>query len=200
MAMKTTESRKFGIADGLILIAGMAAGLGCFRALAPDITPEKMWDAFVRPKEGWSFWYAFALSVELGVSLGIPFLAAWTPTCLVVQLIKPRASWRRLCRQPGFIASLIATNVIVLTVAASAISVWLSIWVATSSSPDRFMKAYLLGGILTGSGVLWSWVTMRLCGVYRPRPTWTDRLGRLTGAAWVVIGAMSAFFISLAIN
>ena len=41
---------------------------------------------------------------------------------------------------------------------------------------------------------------MRLCGVCRPRPTWTDRLGRLTDAAWVAIGAMSAAYIFLAIN
>ncbi len=198
--MKTTESRRFGIADGLILIAGVAAGLGCFRALVPDLTPQKIWDALVRPKQGWSLWYAFELIAELGVFIGIPFLAAWTPTCLVVQFTKPRASWRRLCRQPGFIASLIATTVIVLTVAASATSVWLSIWVATSSSPERFIKVYLLGGILAGSGVLWSWVTMRLCGVCRPRPTWTDRLGRLTGAAWVAIGVLSAVFISQAIS
>jgi hypothetical protein len=200
MAMRTTEARRFGIADGLILIAGVAAGLGCFRALAPDITPQQIWDALVRPKQGWSLWYAFGLSSELGVSIGIPFLTAWTPTCLIVQFTKPRASWRRLCRQPGFVASLIATTVIALTVAASVTSVWLSIWVPTSSSPDRFIKVYLDGGIFAGSGVLWSWATMRLCGVCRPRPTWTDRLGRLTGAAWIAIGAMSAAYIFLAIN
>jgi hypothetical protein len=200
MAMRTTDSRRFGIADGLILIAGVAAGLGSFRALATDLTPQKIWDAFVRPKEGWSLGYAFELIVELGVFIGIPFLAAWTPTCLVVQLTKPRALWRRLCRQPGFVACLIATTVIVLTVAASVTSVWFSIWAATSTSHDRFIKVYLLGGILTGSGVLWSWATMRLCGVCRPRPTWTDRLGRLTGAAWVAIGVLSATFIFLAIN
>ena len=66
--MKTTESRRFGIADGLILIAGVAAGLGCFRVLAPDLTPQKIWDALVRPKQGWSLWYAFELIAELGVS------------------------------------------------------------------------------------------------------------------------------------
>jgi hypothetical protein len=200
MTMQTGDSRRFGIADGLILIAGVAAGLGFLRALTPDIKPQMIWDAFVRPKGGWSLWYAFALITELGVSLGIPFLAAWTPTSLIVQLTKPRASWRRLCRQPGFVACLIATTVIALTVAASLTSVWLSIWVATSSSPDRFLRAYLLGGILAGSGVLWSWATMRLLGVCRPRPTWTDRLGRLTGAAWVALGAMSAVFIFLAIS
>ena len=58
---------------------------------APDITPQQIWDALVRPKQGWSLWYAFGFSSELGVSLGIPFLTAWTPTCLIVQFTKPQS-------------------------------------------------------------------------------------------------------------
>ena len=72
------------------------------------------------------------MSVPTGQALtGFPSLdRSWDwRTCLIVQLTRPRASWRRLCRQPGFVGCLIATTVIALTVAASATSVWLSIWV-----------------------------------------------------------------------
>ena len=179
---------------------GSGRGVGVPQGISPDINPQQVWNAFVRPKETWSPRYALGLFAELSVFLGIPFLVAWTPICLIVQFTRPRASWRRLSRQPGFVACLITTTVIALTIVAYSMSVWLSIRVATSSSPDRFIRAYLLGGILAGSGVLWSWLTMRLCGVCRPRPSWTDRLGRLTGVAWVAIGASSGAFIILAIT
>ena len=153
VSMKTGDSRGFGIADGLILIAGVGAGWRP-QGLSPDISPQEIWDAFVRPKETWSLRYALGLFAELSVICGIPSLAAWTLICLIVQFIRPRSSWRRLRRQPGFVACLITTTVIVLTTVASSMSVWLSIWVATRSSPGGFIKAYLVAGILAGSAVL----------------------------------------------
>jgi hypothetical protein len=132
------------------------------------------------------------------VFIGIPLLAGWTPVCLIVQLTGPRLAWRRFRRQPGFVASLVATAVIVVTITAASVSVWLKLWQPMrTSSPDGFIPAYLMGGVVAGSGVLWSWVTMWLCSVARPAKTWRDRLGRLTGALWIAIGVMSGVYIIL---
>jgi hypothetical protein len=38
---------------------------------------------------------------------------------------------------------------------------------------------------------------MSVCGIYRPQPTWTDRLGRLTGAAWALNGILSGAYLLL---
>lgn len=195
--MRIENSRRFRVADGLILIAGVAVGLASVRALWPDLTPHQIWGAVVHPREAWSVWYALKLSAGLGVCLGIPLLAAWTPTCLIVQLIRPRPSWRRLSRQPGFVACLITTSAFVVMVVASSLAVWLSTRVPIGHHPDSFIRALVLGGILAGSGVLWSWVTMTVCGICRRRATWTDRLGRLTGVAWVTIGVSSAAYFFL---
>jgi hypothetical protein len=194
--MNPDVRRRFGIADGLILIAGLAAGLGLVRTVAPGVSPDQIRDAFARPNQEWSAWGVFATSLELSSILAVPFLAGWTPACLLIQCTAPRPAWRRLIRQTGFVACLIPTGVVSITVATVSVCVRLTIWKAENSSIPYF-KSHLLGGLLAGSGVLWSWVTMGLCGVGRPRPTWTDRLGRLTGAAWVAVGALSAAYLFL---
>src|SRR3954449_5168786 len=100
------ERRPFTIADALVLIAGVAAGLGLVSRVmtASHLTPEELWDYVVRPKAGWLLWNAFGMTLELSVILGIPFVAAWTPACLVLQVLRPRPGWRRFRRRPGFVA------------------------------------------------------------------------------------------------
>jgi hypothetical protein len=193
---KTTEvSRKFGIADGLILIAGIAAGLGCVWSLAPDLTPGQIWNELVHPPHGWSLRFALEASAELSLMAGIPFWAAWTPACLMIQVIPPRARWRRLRRQPGFVACLLASMAIVLAVG-SVSPLWSSR--GRGIVPGLIEGAALPGGILCGSSVLWSWAALWLGGACRPRPTWTGRLGRLTGAGWIVLGVVAAVYLILA--
>ena len=50
-----------------------------------------------------------------------------------------------------------------------------------------------VGGLLAGSGVLWAWILMILNGAWRPHASWIDRLGRLAGVGWLVVGAVSLF-------
>jgi hypothetical protein len=71
------------------------------------------------------------------------------------------------------------------------------IWEARLS-PDRHFLAPVLGGSLGGFGVVTGWSTMKLCGTCRPAPEWPDRLGRLTGAIWVAVGAIGLCFTALA--
>jgi hypothetical protein len=117
----------------------------------------------------------------------------------LLQVLGPRPQWRRLRQQPGFVACLIAAIVVTLTLTVAQSCIWLSLWEVKTSS-DGYLKAQILGGMLAGSGVLWSWVTMRLCGVCRPRPTWTDRLGRMTGVVWIAVGAISAGYLLFAMG
>jgi hypothetical protein len=192
--MKTLEPRRFSIADALILIAGLAGGLGLIRMTGPGFSPGQLWDALVHPREGWSAWYAFGLATEISAIFGIPLVAGATPACLLVQVVAPRPRWRRLARQPGFIACLIATAVVAAAMALGCVR--LLLW-GGGTPFDPFLKVQLLGGLLSGAGIASSWATMRLCGLRRPRRSWTDALGRALGAAWIALGAISVAYIFL---
>jgi hypothetical protein len=183
----------------MILTAGVAAGLGIVRAIDPTLTPRDIWNALAEPAEGWSFRYGFAIVAELGVVLGLPLMAAWTPACLLLHLIRPRPGWRRLRRRPVFIACLLPSVAAALTATVAVGLAWPSIWVPGGPSPQANEETCLLGGFLAGTGVLWAWAAMWVCGVWHARPTWVDRLGRLTGVGWVTIGAISAAYIVLTI-
>src|SRR5262245_60560959 len=131
--------RRFSIGDVLILIAGLAAGLALVRATSPELTPGQLRDAFLSPRGGWTPWHAFGLTLELGTIFLIPFVAAWTPACLLLQLSRPRPPWRRLRRQPGFVACLIAAAFSIATVAIAALLLATSVWEVDTSS-DRYLK------------------------------------------------------------
>ena len=193
--MDAGSSRRFGIADGLLLIAGLAAGLGFIRTVSPNLTPGEVWDALVHPAEGWSLRYAFAISGDLGVLVAIPFFAAFTPACLILHVIPPRPTWRQLRRRPGFVACLVATGAIV-TIAVATVLTTPSAW-DTGTFFEDHVQSQLLGGAVAGTGSLCAWLTMCVCGVRRPRPTWMDRLGRLLGIAWIILGAISVGYILL---
>jgi hypothetical protein len=191
------QPRRFSIGDALILIAGLAAGLALVRATSPEYSPGQLREVLLSPRGGWTPWHAFGLTLELGVILFIPFVVGWTPACLLLQLARPRPPWRRLRRRPGFVACLIATAFVIATLAVAAVLLATGIWEARPSS-DRYFLAHVLGGLLAGAGVATGWSTMKLCGACRPAPTWPDRLGRLTGAVWVAVGAMSVCYAALA--
>ena len=44
----------------------------------------------------------------------------------------------------------------------------------------------------TGLLVLGGWVLLRLAGLWRPQATWSDRLGRLLGAGWIIVWLISS--------
>jgi hypothetical protein len=92
--MNFDERRRFSIADGLILIAGLAAGFGLLRMTAQGISSGMIWESLVRPQGGWSLGYAFEVILELSEFLVIPLAATWTPACLLVQVTGPRPRWR----------------------------------------------------------------------------------------------------------
>src|SRR4051812_34078395 len=99
------DGRRFGISDGVILIAGIGAGLGVVRYIDPGVTLAQLRGVFFEHPGGWTPRLALRVSTEMCVIFATPFAAAWTPACLLVQLKGPRA--RRLRRAPGFLACLL---------------------------------------------------------------------------------------------
>ena len=189
--------RRFGIADALILIAGAGVGLGLDRYVAPGVTPKDLWRVFFGPSGGWTPRYALQISAELCVLFVTPFVAAWTIACLLVQLRRRRP--RHLRRAPGFVACLLPT----LGCAVAVVLTWSLLgrtaWGPVHPNQGDFEAAQFGGSLLVGSSVVWAWATMKMCGIFRARPTWTDWLGRLTGVAWIAIGMLSGGYLLLLI-
>lgn len=199
MPMKPTAVRPFTLADAAIGIAGLAVGLALVRLLEWAITPGDVWAALAQPRAGWSIreWLGWGIELEIELGLGwvAPVLAGWTPACLLLQCRAPRPRWRRLRRAPGFVAGLLASGIVVgsLAVAGGLLALGV-LGPKVGLSWDRFLA--VIAPLLIGSSILASWTTLKLGGIWWPRPTWTDRLGRLTGAAWVALGAVSGAFFA----
>jgi len=192
--------RRLTLSDGLIVVAGLAVGLALVRAAVPkDLSVASFREAIMNPTGGWTPEHAFGLTLELGALFAVPLAAGWTPACLLLQLTGRRPPWRRLRRQPGFVVCLVVTAVVLAAVPVVATLAACGVW-ELPSSPLAFLKTHVLGGAVAGTGVLWSWATMRLSGVCRPAPVWTDRLGRLTGVAWIGLGAISVCYVGLAMD
>jgi hypothetical protein len=160
--VNTDYRRKFGIADGLILIAGIGAGMGLFKAMYPDVTVGALWNVIFQRQGQTLSLHLFMVILELGIGVGIPLAAGWTPACLLVQLVKPRGPWRRLRRQPGVIACLIVSPIIALTPAIALALDQFSIWNPYPTSAQLNTRAGVLSTVLAATGVLWAWISTRL--------------------------------------
>ena len=189
------QKRSFGIADGLILVASVAVGLNLFRVWSPVLTARTLWNAIIRPRNGWSLRYAIEMSLELGMVAVAPLHTAITPACLIAQIRRPRLT--RFRRRPGFVACLLAT----MSALVSAIIAVL--WLAFFSRLEDLAKDVTAFGCLvsmvSGTAVLSGWGAMLLCRVWRPSPSWQDRAGRLVGAGWITLGVMGLGYVVLAV-
>lgn len=189
--------RRFGIRDGLLVVAGLAAGLALVKATTPhDVSPEKIRDAFLRPEGGWTVGWGLSFALDLCVVFAIPAVVGWTPACLLLQLTGRRPPFRRLRRQPGFVACLVSTVVVAAATCVALALIACGVR-ALHQERDRRVMEMILGGAIAGNGVLWSWTAMWLCRACRWAPTWTDRLGRATGVIWILLGIGSMCYLAL---
>jgi hypothetical protein len=172
------------MADGLLLVLACGTGFGAMKgALPPDVTPLMLLEGIIRSSAGtWTPALIGATFAELSGYVLVPFLAAWTPFCLAIQLRQPRTRWRRQLRGPGLMACLVASAAIASFVP-SAFGLG-----PVPNHPELIYRCCSLASLVAGLAVLCCWGTMAICGILRPRRHWADRLGRLTGACWVVTG------------
>ena len=191
--MRTDVPRKFRVTDGLILVAATAVGLAASRAITPDeLTVERIWESATKPQQGgWSLLFIAQFTAELSSIAAVPSLATWTLACLLLRLTRPRPPWRRLSRQPGWMACLIATTAIGLTAAVSLIA---RVTAGETYNDLAWLDwQVMIGSIQTGMAVFWCWATMSLSGRWRPESSWIDRLSRLLGLFWLTVALGFAY-------
>jgi hypothetical protein len=156
--MSTTGNRKLTLADGMILIAAVAAWFAVIRMTAPvkGVPPRVL---------------VVLNLLLLVVDSLVPLSLAW----LAIRLRQPRPRLRRLARQPGFAACAVIAVTTTAVTAVGMIPIVARIgWI----NPAILLLISVHG---VGLAVLGSWLTLILVGCWRPSPDWFDRTGRAVG-------------------
>ena len=137
------------------------------------------------------------LLLLLIVWLMIPLAAMWTLALIPMRLLGPRPRFRRLARQPGLVAAGAASATFAL-IALVALVALLEAEMGASTAFDSVLDiaAYLVP-MLVGWTVAVAWMTLLIGRRWRAESSWIDRLGRIAGVFWIVVGfaVTCVFFI-----
>ena len=177
--------RRFGVADGMILIGGFAAGLWLIRVVELDFPIHDLWRDLTDIDTYATMQSSMEMLGLVATFVGVPFMAAWSPACFLLHLIPPRPRWRDLRRRPGFLACLLPT----LVAAPLMVLALLKPQMGWHGRRPDYTRELVLCGILSSTGVLWSWIVLAIGGLWRARPSGIDRLGQLTGVCWLFVNA-----------
>jgi hypothetical protein len=184
--------RPFGITDAMILVVAAAAALSVNRL---------NWLNFV---EWWRQPLDAEDSIEHVLDLVTPHLAAATIAMLVMRMRSPRPPLRRLARQPGTVACMVALSMLLV------IAGWVGFTTATGrvfEFSEHIVKAgrhgeeasvgyplypfsgrfFVVYGDRIGFAVAGAWFSLWLAGRWQPEPTWIDRLGRAMAWLWLIL-------------
>jgi hypothetical protein len=204
-----TTPRKFLVSDAIVLVAATAVGLAVVKPYYAAPTPFR----WTQPFPLGTLFLGWIEVIWVCLVLASPFVVAWTLAILGLRLRRPRAPWRRLVRQPGLVAGLMAALVLVLRLPGFA-TMCLRLMgqpnlglrnitsigggsigrgggaVITKLPPgyfwfdfDHFLNTMAMIGVAVGS----SWVLLLVSGRWRPERSWIDRAGRVLGWFWIAI-------------
>lgn len=190
--MGSATCRKFTMADAMIVVGAMSVAFAAVRGiLGTRVEPPDMWDYVIQivvlaPTDPVGL---FRHVLEEHLVLGVPCLAVLSTAWAAIALRRPRPAWRRLSRQPGAVACVLATLGLLLSVALDLPSVALTdrhgqTW------HDVVQDDLLFVSMHVGVAVLWGWVALALAGCWRPVPNWIDRGGRALGILWIGTGLL----------
>jgi len=120
--------------------------------------------------------YVWLTPVNILFEIGLPPLFLSTLAFLLIRLRKPRPPWTILLRQPGTAAMLAVAFEIVVEVDIR----WFGVEVPTPTPVN------------TAVAVIAAWLILGITRLWRTEPSWVDRLGRVLGVCWIVLGVLAA--------
>jgi hypothetical protein len=208
------SARRFTLIDAMVFVATTALGLGLTKGYYQDL----IFFLEHNHHHPWEFPPGIAVSATLrGIAATLPCGLAWTLGVLALRLRRPRPRWRRLARQPGLVACLMAplpvgtklvdravtcildyhTNVIIPSRLSSppfikhgGISIGLPPDELPVFWPQVFASAPIFIVPCMGMTVTVAWIVLAMGGRFRPERSWVDRLGRVLGVYWIAVAAL----------
>lgn len=181
--MTTGEpSRRFNMADGLIITAATAVTLGMLRDL-PEHWPSHV---FI----GGTFRIYGEAPIAVRIAMRATYvLIPWTVAVFIMRLRHPRPRLRRLILRPG-------------TAACCAVTVWLGfktlLLMLMIGVPQQrhLVMAYMGDGVAIASwaapAVAGAWLVLILSGRWRPNRGWLDLIGMALGVGWLALEVLNS--------
>ena len=193
MESEATETRRFGLADLMILVVATAVGLVPLRNHWDELGVNQVGlNIQIRAVGGWGV----AAFEKIGLYTGCisPMLLSLTIAALVLAARRPRPPLRRLVRRPGVVSCLAAlagfayAATLVLAgylehrhVVNLQVGKYQDIWMGWQ------YLARFAGPQNAGMATLGAWLAALCYGIPRPSADWRDRLGRAMGAGWLLL-------------
>jgi len=187
--------RRFSLADGMIVVAALAATLALAKLTLPVVAkfPQEYYYLTHLPpsspgntwsRENYNLWLPIPVR-GLGLMIGYMVLAiisVWMVAYAAMRLRQPRPALRVVSLQPGMVAC--------WTAAASAFATGLLILVfggrAIAGAPAL---------VVMGLAIPLAWGRLKATKRWRPEASWIDRLGCGLGLCWWVVTWLGAAFL-----
>jgi hypothetical protein len=166
------RSRRFGLADMMILIVALALGLAlagpAFIIIADAIRSV--------PRNHFQTLAGVVQFVRFLNIIVLNFLVCLIPASLILRLRRPRPPLRTLIHQPGFAACAAPVAVVLATLPLA--------FFAPSGLAGQVIE---IGGQgLAVAAAPLAWLFLIATRRWNPEPSWIDRLGRVLGVLWMV--------------
>jgi hypothetical protein len=199
-AAETIRSRRFGVYDVMVIIAGVALLFAFGNNKINNLIQQ-----FVELCRAAAAYYGFlpagpygprqfltkaianhwSAVVWHGVQAAELLILVMTTVFLLMRLRRPRPPIRVLLRQPGTVAGLAVTIGLIL------VAGWM----------HRLFFGRLIDGTVTpiaeGGTVALAWTCLALVRKWEAEPSWVDRMGRLIGATAILVSVIAYLAIGL---
>jgi hypothetical protein len=171
--MVTSARRRLTLFDLLILTGATAVGFSLVRVSIGGIASRPL----ARSAGALATSYITAAQTYAAC-----LLASWSPALFVLGLRAPRRPFRRIAREPGFVACAAATAGLALYSAVCLTQYAVGKLQLDPATVSRITGAFTNYGSLMVAG---AWLSLALGSRWRPESNWIGCAGRALGIAWI---------------
>ncbi len=187
--------RSFNLADLMLLVAAVAAGIALHRWV--DTPIDKGYRLQLTQHSsgyGWTYLPAVNWFDYLWVRTPSYYVLVLTATLMVARWLSPRPSTQRIIRQPGAVACLAVVGAFLYGLGLHYLGKSLEV-----RGPHEIpmlqghLAAWDAAVRWASPAVIGAWAALGWSGLWRAERSWIDRLGRVVGIYWLMYAPLSDF-------